>query len=122
MPRLAFAIIAIALIVTPAIADDKPRFPGPTENGFLLPNGWHITPVGQQVETADLPLNISRELLQENPLLAGMRKDMVKSVLKALEDMKADEYDRYVKFYKGLGPVTKQDQGVVWPKTVKSPM
>lgn len=34
------------------------RFPGPTANGFLLPNGWHITPAGRQIETTDLLLNI----------------------------------------------------------------
>ena len=38
--------------------DAKPAFPGPTDTGFLLPNGWHITPVGRQVEITDLPLNI----------------------------------------------------------------
>jgi YVTN family beta-propeller protein len=34
------------------------RFPGPTETGFLLPNGWHLTPAGRQLETSDLLLNI----------------------------------------------------------------
>ena len=34
------------------------RFPGPTENGYLLPNGWHITPAGRQIETTDLLVNI----------------------------------------------------------------
>ena len=34
------------------------RFAGPTETGFLLPNGWHLTPAGRQVETNDLLLNI----------------------------------------------------------------
>lgn len=34
------------------------RFPGPTETGFLLPNGWHITPAGRQIDTTDLLLNI----------------------------------------------------------------
>lgn len=34
------------------------RFAGPTKSGFLLPNGWHLTPAGKQVETHDLPLNI----------------------------------------------------------------
>jgi YVTN family beta-propeller protein len=38
--------------------DDKPAFPGPGENGFLLPNGWTLTPAGRHVEIADLPLNI----------------------------------------------------------------
>jgi YVTN family beta-propeller protein len=36
----------------------KPAFPGPTDKGFLLPNGWTITPVGKHVPLADLPLNI----------------------------------------------------------------
>jgi YVTN family beta-propeller protein len=34
------------------------RTAGPTATGFLLPNGWHITPVGAQVACNDLPLNI----------------------------------------------------------------
>jgi molecular chaperone HtpG len=66
------------------------------------------------VDSSDLPLNISRELLQENPLLERMRKDVVKSVLKALEEMKADEYDRYVKFYKGLGAILKEGLAQDW--------
>ena len=49
------ALFACAL---PAVAQDKPVFPGPTATGFLLPNGWHLTPAGKHVETADLPLNI----------------------------------------------------------------
>src|SRR5438046_10370429 len=39
-------------------ADDKPRFAGPTQQGFLLPNGWTITPAGTQLPLTDLPLNI----------------------------------------------------------------
>ncbi len=31
---------------------------GPTEDGFLLPNGWRLTPAGKQVPLTDLPLNI----------------------------------------------------------------
>lgn len=33
-------------------------YPGPNENGFLLPNGWTISPAGVQVELTDMPLNI----------------------------------------------------------------
>jgi YVTN family beta-propeller protein len=36
----------------------QPQFPGPKAKGFLLPNGWTITPAGEQVPLADLPLNI----------------------------------------------------------------
>jgi len=38
--------------------ESPPQFAGPTATGYLLPNGWHITPVGKQVQTTDLPLNI----------------------------------------------------------------
>ncbi len=37
---------------------DQDRFPGPTKTGFLLPNGWHLTPAGKHIETNDLLLNI----------------------------------------------------------------
>src|SRR5262245_22913477 len=55
-----------AIIGLSAFADDKPgpkndptsSFAGPTKDGFLLPNGWHLTPVGRHVEITDLPLNI----------------------------------------------------------------
>jgi YVTN family beta-propeller protein len=39
-------------------AEPAPRFPGKTARGFLLPNGWTITPAGRQVVLKDLPLNI----------------------------------------------------------------
>jgi YVTN family beta-propeller protein len=38
--------------------DSQKRFAGPTDKGFLLPNGWHLTPAGRQVITSDLLLNI----------------------------------------------------------------
>ena len=51
--------IILALCSTPLIADEpKPVFPGQTEKGFLLPNGWTISPAGKQVVLTDLPLNI----------------------------------------------------------------
>src|SRR5205823_2809882 len=33
-------------------------FAGPSDQGFLLPNGWRLTPAGKQVPLTDLPLNI----------------------------------------------------------------
>src|SRR5688572_5003574 len=68
MIRLAAALVVLALGWAVA-ADDAPKkaqFPGPTEKGFLLPNGWHLTPVGRHVEISDLPLNI-------HPLKDGKR-------------------------------------------------
>jgi YVTN family beta-propeller protein len=48
-----------ALALTSA-ADDKPKpeTPGPNDKGFLLPNGWTLTPAGKHVVLTDLPLNI----------------------------------------------------------------
>jgi molecular chaperone HtpG len=66
------------------------------------------------VDSSDLPLNISRELLQENPLLARIKSNVVKGVLKALEEMKADEYDKYVKFFRELGAILKEGPGQDW--------
>jgi molecular chaperone HtpG len=66
------------------------------------------------VDSSDLPLNISRELLQQNPLLEKIKKDVTKSVLKALEAMKTEEYDKYVGFYRELGAVLKEGLGRDW--------
>jgi molecular chaperone HtpG len=63
------------------------------------------------VDSADLPLNVSREMLQENPLLDQIRKNVTKAVLKALEEMKSDEYEKYVAFFKELGPILKEGPG-----------
>ncbi len=40
------------------VSDEVARFPGPKADGFLLPNGWTITPAGEQMILKDLPLNI----------------------------------------------------------------
>jgi YVTN family beta-propeller protein len=47
------AIAAVALW-----AQEAPRYAGPTDQGFLLPNGWTLQPAGSQIPLADLPLNL----------------------------------------------------------------
>jgi molecular chaperone HtpG len=66
------------------------------------------------VDSADLPLNVSRELLQQNPLLEKIQKNVVKSILKALAEMKTSEYDKYVTFFKALGDVLKEGISRDW--------
>src|SRR5436190_9867602 len=39
-------------------AKTAPQYAGPTTDGFLLPNGWKLTPAGDQLALTDLPLNI----------------------------------------------------------------
>jgi molecular chaperone HtpG len=66
------------------------------------------------VDSSDLPLNISREMLQHNPLLDKIRSNVVRSILKALEEMKSQEYDKYVAFFKELGEILKEGLGRDW--------
>jgi YVTN family beta-propeller protein len=55
------SVVAAFLCLSATIAlfaQEKVQFPGPTEKGFLLPNGWTVSPAGQHVQLTDLPLNI----------------------------------------------------------------
>jgi molecular chaperone HtpG len=63
------------------------------------------------VDSSDLPLNISREMLQHNPLLAQIKKNIVRTVLNNLEDMKEHDYEKYVAFYRELGEILKEGVG-----------
>jgi YVTN family beta-propeller protein len=59
--RLRFTLSAIVLVtasLNTTCADEPPKRAGATDRGFLLPNGWTITPAGAQVPLTDLPLNI----------------------------------------------------------------
>ena len=60
------------------------------------------------VDCSDLPLNVSREILQQNPILDRIRKNLVKRVFSALEEMKKDEFEKYVDFFKELGLILKE--------------
>jgi molecular chaperone HtpG len=63
------------------------------------------------VDSPDLPLNVSRETLQHNPLLAKIQSNLVNRVLKTLEEMKISEYEQYVKFFKEFGGLLKEGVG-----------
>jgi YVTN family beta-propeller protein len=56
--RVVFAIGLFLYFLAEIRAEDRPSRPGSTEKGFVLPNGWTITPAGRQVTLTDLPLNI----------------------------------------------------------------
>jgi YVTN family beta-propeller protein len=55
---LVLGAVMSASLAIPLLAQDKPQYAGPTEKGFLLPNGWTVSPAGEQVLLTDLPLNI----------------------------------------------------------------
>ena len=60
------------------------------------------------VDSEDLPLNISREILQEDPLVRIIRKSLVRRVLAFLKKMMADDREKYVRLWKEFGPVIKE--------------
>ncbi len=60
------------------------------------------------VDSEDLPLNISREMLQRNPLLAKIRAGIVKRVLGELQKKAKDAPDDYATFWENFGAVLKE--------------
>ncbi len=60
------------------------------------------------VDSDDLPLNVSRELLQENKLVAQIRGGIVKRVLDVLEKMANENAEDYTTFWKSFGSTLKE--------------
>lgn len=60
------------------------------------------------VDSSDLPLNVSRELLQKHPELTSMRAALARRVLDMLSKMAAKKSDDYQKFWRGFGQVLKE--------------
>lgn len=60
------------------------------------------------VDSSDLPLNVSRELLQQSPDLQSMRAALTKRVLSMLEKTASKEGDDYEKFWEQFGQVLKE--------------
>ncbi len=60
------------------------------------------------VDTEDLPLNVSRELLQNNPLIGHIRNAITKRVIKELERRAAKDKEAYETFWNNFGAVLKE--------------
>ncbi|QJR29938.1 molecular chaperone HtpG [Limnobacter profundi] len=63
------------------------------------------------IDSSDLPLNVSREILQESRDVKAIREGSVKKVLGLLEDMAANEVEKYASFWKEFGQVLKEGMG-----------
>ena len=71
----------------------------------LLPN--YLRFVKGIIDSADLPLNISREMLQYSPLLEKIKSGTVKRLLKELQK-RSKNYDDYITFWRNFGIVLKE--------------
>jgi molecular chaperone HtpG len=60
------------------------------------------------VDSSDLPLNVSREILQNNRQIDVIKKSITKKVLSTLSEMKEKEFDTYLKFYKEFSRILKE--------------
>jgi len=60
------------------------------------------------VDSSDLPLNVSREMLQSNRQVDIINKNITKKVLDTLKEMKEKDFDKYLSFYKEFGRVLKE--------------
>jgi molecular chaperone HtpG len=76
-----------------------------TDKAELLPSWLRF--VSGVVDTEDLPLNVSREMLQTTPVLGRIRKALVGRVLSELKT-RSKEADDYTKFWENFGPVLKE--------------
>lgn len=80
---------------------------------FIMDDAEHLLPpylrfVRGVIDSNDLPLNVSREILQNNKQIDQMRNGTVKKILTALEGMAKNEKEKYAKFWKEFGKVLKE--------------
>ncbi len=77
-----------------------------TDEADILP-AW-LRFVRGVIDSEDLPLNLSREMLQTNPMLTQIGKGVTKRVLSELERLAKDDPDSFIKVWEAFGPVMKE--------------
>ncbi len=80
---------------------------------FIMDDAEHLMPtylrfVRGVIDCADLPLNISRELLQQNKQIDSIRAGSVKKVIGLLESVAKNEPEKYADFWREFGRVLKE--------------
>jgi molecular chaperone HtpG len=80
---------------------------------FILDNCRELLPeylrfVKGVVDSEDLPLNVSREILQKNPVVDRIRKALTAKILGRLSDMAQNEPENYKTLWKSFGQVIKE--------------
>ena len=77
-----------------------------TDEAELLPS--YLRFMRGVVDSEDMPLNISREMLQNNPQVAQIRKALTGRVVTELENLAAKEAESYAKIWEAFGRVLKE--------------
>lgn len=77
------------------------------QNVLILENAKELLPVWLRfisgvIETNDLPLNISREMLQNNSTLETIKKSLIKKILQELKRMRDTDSDAYSVFFQNF--------------------
>jgi len=83
---------------------------------FIMDDAKHIMPnylrfVRGLVDSDDLPLNVSREILQQNKVIESIRSASVKKVLGMLEDVAKSDKEKYQTIWNEFGRVLKEGPG-----------
>ena len=80
---------------------------------FIMDDAEHLMPnylrfVRGVIDSSDLPLNVSREILQHNKLIDSMKSGSVKKILSLLDKMAANDKEKYAEFWEQFGRVMKE--------------
>ncbi|MGH1358012.1 MAG: molecular chaperone HtpG [Burkholderiaceae bacterium] len=83
---------------------------------FIMDDAQNLMPVYLRfvkgvIDSADLPLNVSRELLQESRDVKAIREGSTRRILSMLEDLAENQTDKYATFYQEFGQVLKEGLG-----------
>ena len=79
---------------------------------MLLPS--YLRFVKGVVDSADLPLNVSREMLQDDAIIQKIKTAVTKKILSTLEDLKKKDAAKYEEFYTTFGTVLKEGVHTDW--------
>ncbi len=77
-----------------------------TDDADLMPR--YLRFVRGLVDTADLPLNVSREMIQESPILSAIRKGVANRVISSIEKLAETDSEAFLKLWENFGPVLKE--------------
>jgi len=82
---------------------------------MLLPQ--YLRFVRGVVDSSDLPLNVSREMLQDDAVIKKIKDAVTSKVLSVLEDMKKKDAKRYDEFWNSFGTVLKEGVHTDWERS-----